>query len=69
MARNVHQSMKRALKDECACYVLITCRNPSPEGKMDVEMTWHGDPYLAHALLQDAQGIVETDSELNEEEG
>lgn len=42
-----------------ACYVLITCGEPSPEGKMQVEMTYSGDATLAAFLLASAQHLLE----------
>lgn len=42
-----------------SCYVLITCGEPNEEGKMDVEMTYEGEPFLAAYLLENAQSILE----------
>lgn len=42
-----------------ACYVLITCGEPNAEGKMDVEMTYEGEPLLAAYLLENAQSIID----------
>ena len=36
------------------CYILITCGEPSPEGEMQVEMSYEGDQYLAMFLLENA---------------
>lgn len=41
------------------CYVLITCGEPNAEGKMDVEMTYEGEPFLAAYLLENAQSILD----------
>ena len=38
-----------------ACYVLITCEEPSRDGKMQVEMTYKGDSDLAAYLIENAQ--------------
>ena len=51
------------LKEDHACYILITCGKPSADGKMSVEMTYEGDPTLASYLLENAQGFIDTDSE------
>lgn len=48
----------KLLQKEHACYVLITCGNPSSEGKMEVELTYEGDPCLAAYLLESAQGFL-----------
>ena len=42
-----------------ACYILITCGEPSEDGKMQVEMTYEGDALLAAYLLESAQGMIE----------
>lgn len=50
---------KISLKEEAACYILISCGEPSDDGKISVEMTYEGDPILATYLLQSAQGFIE----------
>jgi hypothetical protein len=52
------------LKEDNACYVLITCGKPSADGKMSVEMTYEGDPVLASYLLENAQGFIDLDGEV-----
>lgn len=47
------------LKEDHACYVLITCGKPAADGKMSVEMTYEGDPTLASYLLENAQGFID----------
>jgi hypothetical protein len=49
--------MRRAKKN--ACYVLITCEEPTPDGRMHVEMTYEGDTVLAAYLLENAQSILD----------
>jgi hypothetical protein len=51
------------LKEDHACYVLITCGKPSADGKMNVEMTYEGDPILASYLLENAQGFINPEEE------
>ena len=51
------------LKEDQVCYVLITCGQPSADGKMSVEMTYEGDPTLASYLLENAQGFIDQDEE------
>ncbi|MBS0623447.1 MAG: hypothetical protein JSS62_02380 [Verrucomicrobia bacterium] len=48
-----------------ACRILITCALPTGDGKMDVEMSYEGDPALASYLLERAQSYIEHDDELN----
>ena len=50
---------KKNRKEDEACYILITCKEPSSDGKMSVEMTYEGDPALASFLLENAQDFIE----------
>ena len=59
MKQDVSKEVKEALAKEHACYVLITCSEPTPEGKMDVQMNYEGDPVLAAYLLQGAQSYLD----------
>ena len=54
--------VKNKLADDNACYVLITCGAPSKEGKMQVEMTYQGDPVLAAYLVESAQQFIDIES-------
>ncbi|NDD58575.1 MAG: hypothetical protein EBZ47_04875 [Chlamydiae bacterium] len=47
------------------CVVLITCSKPSKEGKMQVEMSFEGDPTLAAYLIESAGSMI-NESELIE---
>lgn len=49
------------LQENNACYVLITCKEPSEDGKMQVEMTYQGDPVLAAYLVESAQNFIENE--------
>jgi hypothetical protein len=51
--------MKKALKDQCACYVLITCTAPAADGKMEVEMDFEGDEDLAALLIENASQVFD----------
>ena len=51
--------LKKFLTDNNECYVLITCKKPSIEGKMEVEMTYEGNPCLAAYLIESAHGIMD----------
>jgi hypothetical protein len=59
--RRVKRSVdvKKELGENNACYVLITCGHPSQDGKMQVEMTYQGDPTLAAYLVENAQSFIE----------
>jgi hypothetical protein len=46
--------IKETLSRKHACYVLITCSEPSSEGKMEVEMSFEGDESLASFLVDSA---------------
>lgn len=54
--------VKNTLSENNACYVLITCGEPSKDGKMEVEMTYQGDPVLAAYLVESAQNIINIDN-------
>lgn len=53
---------KDTLPENNACYVLITCGEPSKDGKMEVEMTYQGDPVLAAYLVESAQNFIDIDN-------
>lgn len=53
------EEVKEFLSEAHACYVLVTCSEPSKGGKMQVEMSYDGDEVLASYLLQSAQDIFE----------
>lgn len=54
---------KKLLKEDAACYILITCGQPGADGKLSVEMTYEGDPSLASYLLESAQGFIDQEEE------
>ncbi len=54
--------IKKALSDNNACYVLITCGSPSKDGKMEVEMSYDGDEVLAAYMVDNAQQIFDNHS-------
>lgn len=49
-----------------ACYVLITCTEPTEDGGMNVEFTYEGDATLASYLLQNASMMMEEKEEEEE---
>lgn len=55
-------SVQQALSEDHACYVLITCGRPAKDGKMQVEMTYQGDPTLAAYLVESAHNLIESDA-------
>jgi hypothetical protein len=61
MNSRCRKHLEDALKNAPSCYVLITCKEPSQEGEMEVHMTYEGDVTLASYLLQGAQSIIDRD--------
>jgi len=59
------KSITSKLAKKHACYVLITCDDPSEGGEMQVKMTYEGDRTLASYLLQGAQSFMD-EQELDE---
>ena len=61
------RKMSRALiekmlkKQDNACYVLITCAEPSQEGEMEVEFTYEGDTDLAGYLIENAHTVINSE--------
>ncbi len=53
--------IKKALSENNTCYVLITCTEAAKDGKMQVEMSYSGDPVLAAYLVESAQNIIDKD--------
>lgn len=53
------EKIRKSLSENYACYVLITCKAPTPDGKMDVEMSYDGDEILAQYLLDNAQQVFD----------
>jgi hypothetical protein len=57
------QDLRQVLAEKNACFVLITCGEPTEDGKMQVEMTYEGDASLAAYLIESAQGLIENQNE------
>lgn len=55
MKRHVAKGLREELAKKHACYVLITCDEPSDDGQMQVEMSYEGDATLAAYILHGAQ--------------
>ncbi len=57
--RQSQMDLRKELAEKNACYVLITCGEPTEDGRMEVEMTYEGDASLAAYLIESAQGFIE----------
>ncbi len=57
------QDLRQLLAERNACFVLITCSEPTEEGKMEVEMTYEGDESLAAYLIESAHSLIENQNE------
>lgn len=57
------KSIQDKLAKKYACYVLVTCNEPSDDGDIQVEMTYHGDASLAALLLHGAQSYMDEEHE------
>ncbi|HRD56253.1 MAG TPA: hypothetical protein PLC42_07655 [Parachlamydiaceae bacterium] len=55
----MQKSIKKTLSKKHACYVLITCDEPSVNGEMEVKMSYGGDIALASYLLEGAKNIID----------
>lgn len=58
------QDLRQLLAERNACFVLITCGEPTTEGKMEVELTYEGDDSLAAYLIESAHGLIENQNEV-----
>lgn len=56
--KNIKRFLKKKEKGRTICYVLLTCEEPSDEGKMNVEMKYEGDQYLASYMIERASKIM-----------
>lgn len=60
MKEDAHKRIRRLLSKDYIGYVLITCRPPTNDGGMQVEMTYsEGDPVLVSYLLDGARGYLD----------
>lgn len=63
---DIKEKVRKLLsKEDLACFILITCKEPSNEGKMQVEMSYEGDPDLASYLIDNAQDFFSQESIVN----
>lgn len=72
IAKRMQTSKGQALEEvhdtlakENACYVLITCGQPTEDGKMQVEMTYEGDVSLAAYLIESAHDMMDKQEDLS----
>lgn len=56
---DIHKRIKKLLEKDFDGYVLVTCKPAGLDGKMQVEMSYDGDPVLAAYLMEGAQGYLE----------
>lgn len=59
MKKSIHEEIREKIGDNTACYVLITCDQPSNSGDMNVELSYDGDPVLAEFLIHGAQNYFD----------
>lgn len=60
MSSPLPKHIREELVKKHACYVLITCGEPSEDGEMQVEMSYEGDAMLAAFLIEGAQSAIDT---------
>ncbi len=63
MREDVQKRIRKTLAKNHACYVLITCDEPTEDGEMQVEMTYEGDATVAAYLLQGATSFMEEEQD------
>ncbi len=67
MKNHIHEEIREKISDNTACYVLITCEEPSNSGEMNVELSYDGDPVLAEFLIQGAQNYFDEPEAVEQE--
>lgn len=68
MNRESDERIKKTLRKNHSCYVLITCDESSEEGVMQVEMSFEGDPIVASYLLQGAQTMMDEQESMHDDD-
>ena len=53
------EQLQKAVKENCACYILITCSEPNRDGKMEIELNYEGDENLAAFLIDNASQVFD----------
>jgi hypothetical protein len=59
---SAHEKIRKILSKHIG-YVLVTCRPTRQAGKMEVEVSYEGDPDLASYLVDGAQGYLESEQQ------
>jgi len=59
MKSDIHKRVRKLLEKDFEGYVLVTCRPASNDGKMQIEMSYDGDPVLAAYLMEGAQEYLQ----------
>ena len=59
---SAHEKIRKILSNHIG-YVLVTCRPTTKAGKMEVEVSYEGDPDLASYLVDGAQGYLEREQQ------
>lgn len=63
MQKGKDEPLSQILRQGKACCVVISCGEPQADGRMDVEMSYEGDPVLAAYLLDSARHQIEQELE------
>jgi len=58
---NFHEDVRTLLCDDHVGYVLVTCRKTTQAGKLEVEVSYEGEPDLACYLVDGAQSYFENE--------
>lgn len=64
--KNFHDEVRTILRDDHVGYVLVTCRQTNQTGKLEVEVSYEGEPDMACYLIDGAQGYLENEFMLGE---
>ena len=51
-------------KENDGLFIMITCAPPSEDGKIQVEMTYEGDPFVVLYILKKAQEQFEQNDDI-----
>ena len=63
MKQHLPKNLRDTLAKQYACYVLITCDEPTEDGNMNVQMSYEGDTVLASYLVEGAQTVLDSHHE------
>lgn len=68
MKSREHKKINKTLDNLYTCYILITCKPPTNDGKMSVEMSYKGDALISSYLLEQAQSIIDSEIQIPSED-